>query len=146
MQLLALMDAWGDRHEGPKTIEDGTIITEEEFETKSRENVERWIQAHIVPVRLFISLRSPSLMHPLTFSNRSQLYPIKLLPTSQFETLLEGVVITVDEGRDWTGDYPEGVAVWKHIVLNKNITIVNEIEVCAISKLRSLTTINLLIM
>lgn len=69
MQLLALMDAWDDRHEGPKTIEDGTFITEEEFETKSRENVERWIQAHIVPVRLFISLGSPSIVQPLTFSN-----------------------------------------------------------------------------
>lgn len=71
MQLFVLTHAWNDRHEGPKPIEDGTIIFEEEFESKSRENVERWIQAHIVPVRPFISLGYPSLMHPLTFSNRS---------------------------------------------------------------------------
>lgn len=69
MQLLVLIHAWDNRHEGPKPMEDGTIISEEEFETKSRENVERWIQAHIVPVRPFILLGSPSIVQPLTFSN-----------------------------------------------------------------------------
>lgn len=56
-----------------------------------------------------------------------QLYPIKLLPTSQFETLLEGIIINVDEGAGWNDDERE--PVWKHIALNKNITIINEIEV-----------------
>ncbi|KAF7294693.1 FAS1 domain-containing protein [Mycena indigotica] len=36
-------------HQDPVPADDGVIITEEEFDAKSKENVQRWISAHIIP-------------------------------------------------------------------------------------------------
>ena len=40
----------GYRHQGPEPIDD-TQITEEQYDKTAKENVERWVSAHIVPVR-----------------------------------------------------------------------------------------------
>ena len=39
-----------DRHQGPEEPDD-TEITEEEYDNMAKRNVERWISAHILPVR-----------------------------------------------------------------------------------------------
>ena len=44
------------RHEDPK-IREG-VITEQEYDTRSKHNIERWVEAHIIPV-------SPSPKHLL---------------------------------------------------------------------------------
>ncbi|KAI5118576.1 hypothetical protein M0805_004192 [Coniferiporia weirii] len=91
-------------HQGPAPVQDGVIISEEEFDSRSRENIERWISAHIVPR-----------------------HPIKLSPTSQFEALLEGVVISVgtpESELSGAADKPE----WERIVLNGNISVVGKAE------------------
>ncbi|KAJ6500594.1 hypothetical protein C8R45DRAFT_820392 [Mycena sanguinolenta] len=36
-------------HQGPAPVDDGIVITDEEFDSLSKENVERWVSAHIVP-------------------------------------------------------------------------------------------------
>lgn len=41
----------GRRHQGSAPPEDtGVIISEEELEAQSKQNVERWVSAHIIPV------------------------------------------------------------------------------------------------
>lgn len=37
-----------NRHEDPK-IKEG-VITEQEYDTRSKHNIERWVEAHIIPV------------------------------------------------------------------------------------------------
>ncbi|KAH8111865.1 hypothetical protein DFH11DRAFT_1610399 [Phellopilus nigrolimitatus] len=95
-------------NQGPAPVEDGTIISEKEFDERSRENCERWVSAHIVPQ-----------------------HPIRLSPTSQFEALLEGIVITVSSPDsevhgevESDSEKPE----WARIVLNDNITIASRTE------------------
>ncbi|KAF8645690.1 hypothetical protein AX16_007639 [Volvariella volvacea WC 439] len=36
-------------HQDPVPVDEGVIISEEEFEARSKKNVERWVQAHIIP-------------------------------------------------------------------------------------------------
>lgn len=48
----------GYRHQGPASPdgEEGIGISEQEFDRVSKENVERWVSAHIIPVnRISIS-------------------------------------------------------------------------------------------
>lgn len=40
----------GYRHQGPEEIDDSEI-TEEEYDISAKRNVERWVSAHIIPVR-----------------------------------------------------------------------------------------------
>lgn len=42
------------RHQGTTPVDD-TVISESEFESISKENVERWVSAHIVPVSFSFS-------------------------------------------------------------------------------------------
>lgn len=57
-------------------------------------------------------------------------HPIRLVPTSQFEALLEGIVINVEDPKlAVRADDPE----WKHVVLNGNITVLDRIEVCLLA-------------
>jgi len=93
-------------HQGPESqpIQDGTIISEEEIDETSKKNVENWISAHIIP-------RSP----------------IQLSPTSQFETLLKGCVVSVSEAEhyaDASAENPE----WARVVLNGNISVISRHE------------------
>ncbi len=39
-----------NRHQGPEDVEGGVVVTEEDFDKLSKENVEKWIGAHIIPV------------------------------------------------------------------------------------------------
>lgn len=57
-----------------------------------------------------------------------QQHPIKLLPTSQFETLLEGVVVSIDEAPGDTKDKPQ----WAQIVLNGDVSVISRHEVSMI--------------
>jgi len=91
-------------HQGPEAVDEGIIISEQEFDERSRKNVERWVSAHIIP-------RSP----------------IQLSPTSQFETLLEGCVVTIsmaDDKAPWDSEKPS----WTQVVLNDNITVLSRHE------------------
>ena len=40
---------YGCRHQGAEETDD-TEITEEQYDTRAKENVERWVSAHIIPV------------------------------------------------------------------------------------------------
>jgi len=91
-------------HQGPEPVKDGTIISEEEFDEQSKKNVENWIRAHIIP-------RSP----------------IKLSPTSQFETLLPGCIVEVSEGPQFAHELAEKPE-WARVLLNGNITLISRHE------------------
>ena len=41
---------YGCRHQGLEET-DGTEITEEQYDKSAKKNVERWVSAHIIPVR-----------------------------------------------------------------------------------------------
>jgi len=70
-------------HQGPASapVDTGVIITDEEFDAKSKDNVERWVSAHIIP------------QSPITFDRT---YP----------TLLDGKSITFTQSQgndnDWS--------------------------------------------
>ncbi|PAV22872.1 fas1 domain-containing [Pyrrhoderma noxium] len=89
-------------HQGPTPIDDGIVITEKEFDIRSRENVERWITAHIVPDRLG-----------------------QFTPSRTYETLLDGVTFTVQSKND---ESSKGALDWLDAILNGNISIVNKVE------------------
>ncbi|KAK7035774.1 FAS1 domain-containing protein [Favolaschia claudopus] len=36
-------------HQDPMPVDDDIVVTEEEYDSRSKENVERWVSAHIVP-------------------------------------------------------------------------------------------------
>lgn len=60
VNLLGLLDwdeywfalVFSHQGQGPNAISDDVHITEEEYERKSMVNVERWVSAHIIPVRI----------------------------------------------------------------------------------------------
>ena len=60
------------RHQDPVMVDDGIKITEEEFDARSKANVEHWVSAHIIPV-CFIFIRyfmHKAIQHPFLRSNR----------------------------------------------------------------------------
>jgi len=94
-------------HQGPEDVEEGIVVTEEEFDKLSKENVEKWIGAHIIPQ-----------------------HPIQLLPTSQFETMLVGCVVTLSakdvgvKDASAEGDKPS----WSKVLINGNISITKQVS------------------
>jgi len=42
-------------HQGPEHVEPRPEISEQELDERSRRNVERWVSAHIIPSRTFLS-------------------------------------------------------------------------------------------
>ncbi|KAI0964120.1 hypothetical protein AcW1_001016 [Taiwanofungus camphoratus] len=84
-------------HQGPAPVKEGTIISEQEFDTQSKRNVERWVSAHIIP-------------HS----------PISLLSPSLHETLLEGKSVTFEQA-DGDKDAPE----WTRVRLNDDIRLID---------------------
>ncbi|KAL5494634.1 hypothetical protein ACEPAI_95 [Sanghuangporus weigelae] len=88
-------------HQGPIPVDDA-VISEEEFDARSKENVQRWISAHIVP----------------------QVLP-SLSPSSKYETLLDGVAVTVSSKSESPGSDKSD---WQRVVLNENIFIVDRAE------------------
>ncbi|KAJ7090356.1 hypothetical protein B0H15DRAFT_922498 [Mycena belliarum] len=85
-------------HQGPVPVDTGVVITEQELDARSKENVERWVSAHIIP------------QSPITFD---QTYP----------TLLGGKSITFKLTKKGT-DAPE----WSRAVIGGNIRITGQRE------------------
>ena len=102
---------------------DETIrISQEEYEARSKENVERWISAHVIPVCIHCPRNKKALLigpqqSPITFS-----------PTSQFETMQPGCVITVTSAVPEKEFNPEKPS-WQQVVLNGNVSIISRHEV-----------------
>ncbi|KAJ6606397.1 hypothetical protein DFH09DRAFT_1120082 [Mycena vulgaris] len=82
-------------HQDPAPVDTGVIITDQEFDARSKENVERWVSAHIIP------------QSPITFD---QTYP----------TLLDGTTIKLALSEKGKPDAPE----WSRAVIGDNVHIV----------------------
>jgi len=83
-------------HQGPEPVEPKIDISEQEFETISKKNVERWVSAHIIP-------RSP-------ISLTSQTY----------DTLLAGKSVTFDPIKGSDESKPE----WTRVVIEGDSRII----------------------
>ncbi|CCL98164.1 uncharacterized protein FIBRA_00158 [Fibroporia radiculosa] len=86
-----------DRHQGPTPPDSGVILPEAEFDTLSRENVERWVSAHIIPKS-----------------------PISLLDPPTHATLLAGKNVSF---RFVGGD--EGAGEWARVRLEDDVRLVD---------------------
>ncbi|OBZ78862.1 hypothetical protein A0H81_01350 [Grifola frondosa] len=82
-------------HQDPAPVDEGVIISEEEFDARSKKNVERWVSAHIIP-------RSP----------------ISLESSSEYETLLEGKNVSF---KQVNGD--TSAPAWSRVRLNDDIRL-----------------------
>ncbi|KAJ7063539.1 hypothetical protein C8F01DRAFT_1368069 [Mycena amicta] len=82
-------------HQGPVPVDDDIVITEEEFDTRSKEHVERWIASHIIP------------QSPIEFDHQT------------YETLLDGKSLTFSSKNG-----SSGASDWAHAVLEGGINIV----------------------
>lgn len=82
-------------HEGPAPIKDGVILPEEQFDAMSKENVKRWVSAHIIP-------RSP----------------ISLLSSDSYDTLLAGKSVSFEEVSD-----DENAEDWQRVRLNDGVRL-----------------------
>ncbi|KAJ3533617.1 hypothetical protein NM688_g7259 [Phlebia brevispora] len=86
-------------HQGPAPDKEGIIISDEEFDLQSKQNVQRWVSAHIIPEA-----------------------PISLTAGS-YATLLDGKSVTVKEV-EGKPDSPK----WQQVVLNDGIHILSAKE------------------
>ncbi|KAJ7168319.1 hypothetical protein C8R43DRAFT_983978 [Mycena crocata] len=86
-------------HQGPPTADTGVVITEQEFDSRSKENVQRWVSAHIIP------------QSPIAFD---QTYP----------TLLDKTSITFTLSKKGDANAPE----WSRAVLGENVHIIGKRE------------------
>ncbi|KAJ7491221.1 hypothetical protein FB451DRAFT_1023538 [Mycena latifolia] len=86
-------------HQGPAPVDTGVVITDQEFDARSKENVERWVSAHIIP------------QSPITFD---QTYP----------TLLDGKSITFTLSKKGNADAPE----WSRVVIGGDVHIIGQRE------------------
>ncbi|KZT30975.1 hypothetical protein NEOLEDRAFT_1053619 [Neolentinus lepideus HHB14362 ss-1] len=86
-------------HQGPTPLEDGRVISEQEYDVLSKENVQRWVSAHIIPES------------PIVLESRS------------YDTLLAGKSIEFEkiEGHSERPD-------WARIVLDRDIRIISKKE------------------
>lgn len=109
------------RNQGPAPLEDGVVLTESEFDTMSKQNVERWVAAHIIPVRRGASPPRPEIACANPLSQHS---PISLDTSAAFATLLEGTRITIGvvDG-DGDGDDDAGIPDWARVVVNDDVRI-----------------------
>ncbi|KAJ6488488.1 hypothetical protein C8R47DRAFT_1125703 [Mycena vitilis] len=85
-------------HQGPEPVDTGVVITDEEFDSRSKENVERWVSAHIIP------------QSPIAFDE-------------SHPTLLDGKSISFERVKRGTND-PE----WSQVVIEGNVHIVQKRE------------------
>ncbi|KAI0800607.1 hypothetical protein C8Q74DRAFT_1214484 [Fomes fomentarius] len=83
-------------HEGTKPVDDGVVLSEVEFDSLSKENVERWVSAHIVPK-----------------------YPISLSLDGEYETLLAEKNVTFTIIDDGDKDAPE----WSRVLLDGSVRL-----------------------
>ncbi|KAJ7915530.1 hypothetical protein B0H13DRAFT_1610399 [Mycena leptocephala] len=85
-------------HQGPP-VDPDIVITDEEFDSKSRENVERWVSAHIIP------------QSPIAFD---ETYP----------TLLDGKSISFEPSKKGNSDTLD----WSQVVIGGNVHIIGKRE------------------
>ena len=107
------------RHQGPPPSDEGVIISEEEFDAQSKENVRRWVSAHIIPVCFHDAVIAIGRRLMDVF----QQSPIAM-SSGSYATLLDGISVSVEvvKGKD---DAPE----WSRVVLNGRTHIVSAKEV-----------------
>ncbi|THH21576.1 hypothetical protein EW146_g49 [Bondarzewia mesenterica] len=86
-------------HQGPTDVEDSIEISEQEFDARSKKNVERWVSSHIIPVS------------PITFPGT---YP----------TLLDGKTVTFTQLKDGDDGQDASAPEWTRVVLNGHVRIV----------------------
>lgn len=86
-------------HQGLDDVDDGVEISEEEFDSRSKSNVEHWVSAHVIPEA-----------------------PISL--DSQYETLLRGKSVTFTPISKNDGKGPE----WSRVTLEDGIRILDKRE------------------
>ena len=51
------------RHQGMDDVDDGVEVSEEEFDSRSKSNVEHWVSVHVIPVRFNLKLLAMGLIH-----------------------------------------------------------------------------------
>ncbi|KAL0952186.1 hypothetical protein HGRIS_008798 [Hohenbuehelia grisea] len=109
-------------HQGSGRIGDGIEISEEDFDKASKQNVERWISAHVIPVcpRRFTD-RSPVAYRIRQLLQQS---PISLSPDSRYPTLLHRKSVTFSSAPDADPSRPE----WTSVLLNGEARIVDKKE------------------
>ncbi|KAG0706698.1 hypothetical protein DFH29DRAFT_900994 [Suillus ampliporus] len=84
-------------HQGPEPVEPQPEISEQELDERSRRNVERWVSAHIIPIRISLSDTPAS-----------------------YETLQDGKLVTFTSIPDSKPDSPE----WMRVTLEDGVRIV----------------------
>ncbi|KAG9309120.1 hypothetical protein JVU11DRAFT_11015 [Chiua virens] len=89
-------------HQGP-AVEPGVKISEEQFDEQSKQNVERWVAAHIIPFR--ISLSDPPVIYDTLLDGKSISFTLipggKNSPDWSRVTLEDGVhIIEMKEGEN----------------------------------------------
>jgi len=89
-------------HQGPVPVDEGIVITQEEFETRSKQNVLRWISAHIIPTS------------PVEFDSKT------------YETLLDGKSVGFEVLDSGETDAPE----WSRVQIDKDMRIIGSKEAC----------------
>jgi hypothetical protein len=101
-------------HQGPAPgqLEDGMVITEQEFEAQSKRNVANWIGAHIIPVCSIYSDLDVS--HPLLEDS-----PV----------ILSGVYSTLLADKPVTFESKTSESEWSNVKVNGNANIVARKEV-----------------
>ena len=120
-QLRALSRHY-HRHEDPKPLDDGVILSEAEFDSMSKRNVERWVSAHIIPVSSL--LRGPAIRRGAHGARPVQTSPISLASDSQHQTLLPGKNVTFTVvGSDQNA--PE----WQRVALDGSVQLIGKKEV-----------------
>lgn len=84
-------------HQGPEPVEPRIGISEQELDKNSRRNVERWVSAHIIPSRVYLSDTPVS-----------------------YETLQDGKLVTFNPIPNTKPDSPE----WMRVTLEDGVRII----------------------
>ena len=50
------------RHQGMDDVDDGVEVSEEEFDSRSKSNVEHWVSVHVIPVWCILKLLAMGLI------------------------------------------------------------------------------------
>lgn len=112
-------------NQGPAPPDEGDVLTEAEFDALSKQNVERWVSAHIIPVSTY------HLYASMTFRSHSshccfKISPIPLNESGTYPTLLEGKEVTIEvDDDDESGDLPD----WARVVVNDDVWMTGMKEV-----------------
>jgi len=111
------------RHEDPAPTEPVIEMSEHDFDSVSKRNVERWVSAHIIPVRRHFNSRVRCI-HWLPHTQRC---PIALT-SHTYKTLLCGKSVTFDPVKGNDDSAPE----WTRVVFEDNARIIGMKTVCVV--------------